>query len=387
MYRVKLKRGGLILQGNRVAQVSRRTIDLQLFAQEKTEPATPRRREEARRKGQVFKSQELASALLLMAAFAGLYLFFPYMVGEFQKLVVWVYSQQPEQLVSIAGLSGIVVTVVLSFLRLTFPLLTLVLVVGLISNVSQTGFVLSGEPLRFKLERINPAEGFKRIFSRRALVQLIKSLAKLVIVLITTYLLLRQFLKPVSVLALMELKEGTRFIGYLTLKLGLNSGAVLLALGIMDFYYQRWEYERSLMMSKQELKDELKEVEGDPQIRAKIRERQRQLASRRMMEDVPRADVVITNPIHYAVALKYDAGEMSAPVVLAKGRGYVAQRIKDIARAHEIALVENRPLAQGLYWGAEIGEEIPPEFYQAVAEVLAFIYQMQNRHYYLGKEG
>ncbi|MGB4482587.1 MAG: EscU/YscU/HrcU family type III secretion system export apparatus switch protein, partial [bacterium] len=178
MYRVKLKRGGLILQGNRVAQVSRRTIDLQLFAQEKTEPATPRRREEARRKGQVFKSQELASALLLMAAFAGLYLFFPYMVGEFQKLVVWVYSQQPEQLVSIAGLSGIVVTVVLSFLRLTFPLLTLVLVVGLISNVSQTGFVLSGEPLRFKLERINPVEGFKRIFSRRALVQLIKSLAK-----------------------------------------------------------------------------------------------------------------------------------------------------------------------------------------------------------------
>ncbi|HHY37272.1 MAG TPA: flagellar biosynthesis protein FlhB [Firmicutes bacterium] len=374
-------------QGKITVPVPRRTINLQLFAQEKTEPATPRRREEARRKGQVFKSQELVSALLLVAAFGGLYLFFPYIGGEFKKLVNWAYSLNPDQVATITGLWEILVTVILFFLRLTLPLLALVMVVGLVSNVFQTGFVLSGEPVAFKLERINPVEGLKRILSRRALVQLLKSIAKLVIVLITTYLLLRQFLKPASVLGLMELKEGTRFVGYLTLRLGLNSGAVLLALGIMDFYYQRWEYERSLMMSKQELKDELKQVEGDPQIRSKIRERQRQLASRRMMEDVPRADVVITNPTHYAVALRYDAREMSAPVVLAKGRGYVALRIKEIARDHDIALVENRPLAQGLYWGADIGEEIPPEFYQAVAEVLAFIYRMRNRYNFLGKEG
>lgn len=388
MYRDKPGRGWLEKQGIIATRVPRRSINCQLFAQEKTEPATPRRREEARRKGQVFKSQELASALLVLAAFTGLYLLFPYMVGEFQDLVAWSYSLNPEQVATIAGLSGILVSVILSFVRLTFPLLALVMVVGLLSNVSQAGFILSGEPLRFRPDRINPVEGLKRIFSRRALVQLVKSIAKLVIVVVTTYLLLRQFLRPVSLLALMELKEGARFVGHLTLRLGLHSGAVLLVLGIMDLYYQRWEYERSLMMSKQELKDELKQVEGDPQIRGKIRERQRQMASRRMMEDVPKADVVITNPTHYAVALKYDAREMSAPVVLAKGKGYLALRIKEIASAHEIALVENRSLAQGLYWGAEIGEEIPAEFYQAVAEVLAFIYRMRNRrNYFLGKEG
>ena len=150
-------------------------------------------------------------------------------------------------------------------------------------------------------------------------------------------------------------------------------------MGVMDIYYQRWEHERSLRMSKQEVKEEMKRMEGTPD-RARIRERQRQMAVLRMMEDVPKADLVITNPTQYAVALKYEAPKMLAPLVLAKGKGYMAQRIKDTAKAHEIAIVENRPLAQGLYWGTEIGEEIPVEFYQAVAEVLAFIYQLRNRY-------
>ena len=220
MYRDKPGRGWLEKQGIIATWVPRRSINCQLFAQEKTEPATPRRREEARRKGQVFKSQELASALLVLAAFTGLYLLFPYMVGEFQDLVAWSYSLNPEQVATIAGLSGILVSVILSFVRLTFPLLALVMVVGLLSNVSQTGFILSGEPLRFRPDRINPVEGLKRIFSRRALVQLVKSIAKLAVV-VTTYLLLRQFLDSFA-LALMELK-GTR-CGHLTLRLGLHSG-------------------------------------------------------------------------------------------------------------------------------------------------------------------
>lgn len=361
-------------------RVPTRSIDCQLFAEEKTERATPRRRREAKRRGQVYKSQELSSALLLLATFGILYIYLPHMKGEFENLFAWVFSLNPRQLSAPTSLNEIYPHVILSYGRLLFPLLATVTATGLISNISQTGFILSGEPLRFKPERLNPVEGFKRIFSRRALVQLSKSLAKLAIILIITRHLISQFLDQITLLSLMEIKEGVGVIGYLSLRLGLSCGAILLLVGIMDLYYQRWEHERSLKMSKQEVVDEMKHTEGDPQLRARIRERQRQMAVLRMMDNVPEADLVVTNPNQYAVALKYDAPKMSAPMVLAKGKGYMAQRIKNTARAHEIAIVENKPLAQGLYWGAEVGEAIPVEFYQAVAEVLAFIYQLQNSH-------
>ncbi|NLJ33629.1 MAG: flagellar biosynthesis protein FlhB [Firmicutes bacterium] len=361
-------------------RLPRRSLDCQLFAGEKTERPTPRRRREARQKGQVYKSQEISSALLLLATFAIIYISLPHMKEEFVKLFTFVLSLNPGVLSTPAGLIGFYPLIILSFGKLLFPLLATVLVTGLMSNILQTGFILSGEPLHLKPERLNPIEGFKRIFSRRALIQLLKSLAKLMVVLIITRLLVKKFLNRITLLSLMEMEEGIGVIGYLAMRLGLGCGAALLIVGLMDILYQRWEHERSLMMSKEEIKEEMKRMEGDPQLRARIRERQRQMAARRMMEDVPKADLVVTNPSQYAVALKYDAPTMSAPVVLAKGKGYMAQRIKDLAQSHEIALVENRPLAQGLYWGAEIGEEIPAEFYQAVAEVLAFVYQLQNRY-------
>ena len=200
------------------SRIPRRTINCQLFAQEKTEQATPRRRREARRKGQVYKSQEFSSALLLLATFGILYVSLPHMKSEFEKLFTWVFSLNPRQLSTPAGLTGIYPQIILSFGKLLFPLLVTVMASGLISNISQTGFILSGEPSRFKPERLNPVEGFKRIFSRRALVQLLKSLAKLIIVLVITRLLINQYLDQITLLSLMEMKEGVGIIGYLAMR-------------------------------------------------------------------------------------------------------------------------------------------------------------------------
>ncbi|MGI6576349.1 MAG: flagellar biosynthesis protein FlhB [bacterium] len=363
----------------RKATFRRNKIDLQLFAQEKTEQATPHRRQEARRKGQVFKSQEISSALLFLAGFFTLYLVISYMGAELERLFRWVFSLDP----TITSLSGyfpkLLLPLLRSFLKIIFPLWGTVLLVGIMANFSQVGFVFTGEPLRLKPERLHPMEGWKRIFSRSAFIQLVKSVIKLLVVSLLMYRMLGNNLESLALLSLMDLTAGIRFIGKTALHLGIYSGLALLLLGILDLFYQRWEFNKNLMMSKQEIKDELKQQEGDPQVRSRIRERQRQIGMRRMMAEIPNADVIITNPVHYAVALKYDAKSMKAPKVLAKGKEYLAQRIKEIAKKNDIPQVENPSLARGLYWAVEPGEEIPGEFYQAVAEVLAFIYKLRKQ--------
>lgn len=357
-------------------------FDLQFFAdEEKTEEATPRKKEEARKKGQAPRSAELSTILTLLAAFMVLR-----MLGN-SLLKTWLeYFNQalsPEMLnMTIAnGENGQLFLWHLKiFLQFFLPIGLGIMVVGVLVNYLQTGGLFSLDPLKPKFDRINPLQGFKRLFSPRSLVELVKSLLKLAIVGYLLWGSLRNELFPLSQSAF-HMNSLTTVAHYWDLmhKIAIRIISALLVLAVLDYVYQRWEYNKSLRMTKKELKDEYKQMEGDPQIKGKIRQRQRQMAMRRMMQDVPKADVIITNPTHYAIALKYDGTNMSAPQVLAKGEGFIAARIREVATEKEIPLVENPPLAQALYKAVQVGEFVPAHLYQAVAEVLAFVYRLKRR--------
>lgn len=259
------------------------------------------------------------------------------------------------------------------------PLMLAAAVVGAFSQVVQVGFVVSGEPLAPRLDRINPLSGLRRIFSRRALVDLLRSVAKVGVVGWIAYREVRAALATLPGLINAPLGDAVVLVGQVVLRTGFWIGGALLLVAGADYLFQRSDHERQLRMSRQELKEEFKQTEGDPQLKARIRQRQRQIAARRMMQAVPTADVVITNPVHVAVALKYEAATMAAPVVVAKGAGLIARRIREIARENDVPVVENVWLARALYDGGEIGQAIPVELYRAVADVLAFVYRMRAR--------
>lgn len=354
-------------------------INLQLFAEEKTEKATPKRRREAREKGQVLQSKEISSAIVIIASFFSLKLLGPYM---FERLLSFSNSFYKEYFSNLGLLStGDITILMMRFIAVVAiiagPITVIILILGVSSSYLQTGFLFTTKTLEMKLSRLNPIEGFKRLFSKRALVELIKCIFKVTVV---GYLIYSYTIKEIyNIFKLLDLniESIVTYIGSTVVNVGIRCGVALLVLSVFDYGYQWWEYEKNLRMTKQEVKEEFKQTEGNPQIKSKIREKQRQMAMRRMMQDVPKADVVITNPTHYAIALKYDKDKFSAPYVLAKGVDLVAQNIKDIAKKHGVPTVENRPLAQTLYNTVEIGEMIPEELYQAVAEVLAYIYSLK----------
>jgi len=359
---------------------SRLKMNLQLFAEEKTEKATPKRRREAREKGQVLKSMEINSALILLAVFGTLDILLPNLMENFKNVYrIYLEFEHPlDDLFTYPGIRNLALEISFTFIRLAGPILAVSLIVGLIVNYGQVGFLFTNETLIPKLNRLNPIEGFKRIFSKRALFELFKSVAKILIIGWTVWSQLRNDIFQVPILLKKNVTEGVRFISDKSFAVVYKAGLAFLILAILDYFYQWWEYEKSLRMSKQEIKEEYKQMEGDPQIRSKIREKQRQIGMRRMMQEIPRADVVITNPEHYAIALRYRQEEDEAPVVVAKGQGYVALRIKEIAREHNIVMVENKALAQALYKTTDIGSTIPPELFHAVAEVLAFVYNLKR---------
>jgi flagellar biosynthetic protein FlhB len=229
-----------------------------------------------------------------------------------------------------------------------------------------------------KLNKLDPIQGFKRIYSMRAIVELLKSLLKITVVGVVTFAVLWMDIDNILRLSQMTVEQSFVFIASLTVKMGLYASGALLILSFLDYLYQRFDYEKNLRMSKQDIKDEYKKSEGDPLIKSKIRQRQREMAMRRMMQDVPTADVVITNPTHYAIALKYDEKKMDAPYVVAMGVDHVAQKIKEIAKANDIIMVENRPLARALYDQVDLGQAVPEEFFQAVAEIIAYVYQTKS---------
>jgi len=348
------------------------------LAQEKTEEATPLKRREARKKGQVAKSADLNSALNLFAVAGVVFMLQAYFAGQWNN-----YFYRTLASISTPGGNPIRALVEGSniLLALAGPILLTAFVTGLITNLLQVGLVFSLESLQLKLDRLNPVEGFKRMFSFRTLVELAKSLAKMTVIVLVVFFSLKKQI-PVLLGAQGGSLEYSWKLGKdLSISLTITAVLALMVIALVDLFYQKFEHRKSLRMTKQEVKDELKQTEGDPHFKARLRERQRQMAFRRMVQEVPQATVVVTNPTHYAVALKYQRGEMNAPRVVAKGADRIAERIKKIAREHQVPLVENKPVAQFLYRHTEVGEAIPEQLYQAVAEILALVYRKHKRNF------
>ncbi|WP_339159625.1 flagellar biosynthesis protein FlhB [Paenibacillus sp. FSL W8-0186] len=357
----------------------RYTLDLQLFAGEKTEKATPKKRQDARKKGQVAKSQDLSGSVVLLSGFLCLLMFGGYMKERLMLLFSDVYYHRLNMDVTNENVMTMFGDYAVQILLLLAPLLLIVVVMAAVANYAQVGFLLTGEPLKMQLKKLDPIQGFKRIFSIRSLVEFLKSVLKLTIIGFLVYTTIWGERGNIASLGHVTIEDAFYFTSKLTMNLGLKIGAALFVLAVLDYMYQKYDHEKNLRMSKQDIKDEYKKMEGDPLIKGKIRERQRRMALQRMMQEVPKADVIITNPTHFAVALKYEGSEMDAPQVVAKGQDYVALRIREIAKEHGVIIMENKPLARALFQRAEIGDTIPADLFQAVAEVLAYVYRMKGK--------
>jgi len=358
-------------------------INLQLFAEvssgEKTEKATPKKRREAREKGQVAQSKEINSAFVLLGCFLALYIFSSYMFEQIRINALHVLTMNSgDGLYTIEGVKQLFIMSVITTARVVGPVAGMALGIGLFISFAQVGFMFTTKSIEFKPSRLNPVEGLKRILSRRSLAQLLKSLFKVFVIGYLTYKYLLSQYSSIPSLLDMEIEEIVRFIGKTTLSVGFRAGVVLLMMAVFDVFYQKYEFEKNIMMTKQEIKEEYKQTEGNPQIKSRIKEKQRQISTRRMMAEVPKADVIITNPIHFAIALKYDVQVADAPFVVAKGKDLIALKIKEIARENDVQVVENPPLARSIYQNTEIGSVIPADLFQAVAEVLAFVYSIKN---------
>lgn len=354
---------------------------LQFFAQERTEPATPRRIQRARSRGQVARSPELAAALGLLGGYLALRVSGPYAWQWLLGLArdAWGGGWWGAPVLEPADLPGLSLRTLLTTAAVAGPPLVAAALVGLAANLAQVGFVLTGQPLVPDLSRLNPLLGLQRLLSRRALVDLAKALLKVAIVGWVAWRTIAGRLAELPLLAGVRAEAVLHHVSDMVGAVVLRVGMAWLVLAALDYAYQRWEYQQSLRMTRQEVREELRETEGAPEVRQRIRRRQREVARRRMMAEVPRADVVITNPTHYAVALRYEAETMEAPEVVAKGAGVVARRIREVAEAAGVPVVENPPLARSLYEAVDIGQAIPQALYQAVAEVLAFVYRLKGR--------
>ena len=348
---------------------------------EKTEKATPKKRRDAREKGQVLKSQEVITAFCMLCMFGFMLGYSPTLVEQLMALfkdylgesfLLWGIT------VLETGADGLLPDVLLRAGLLLAPIFGIALLAGAVSNLLQVGFMFTTKTLAPKFERISPLQGFKRMFSLQTLVQLLKSLLKVAVlgyIFYTEYrALLTVFPGFLGLNLYLSLIDILRTVFTIALKMSLAMAIISAA----DFLYQFFKYEKDLKMTKQEVKDEYKLTEGDPKIKGRIRQKQRQMSMMRMMAAVPAADVVITNPTHFAVALKYEQGKSGAPMVVAKGQDHLARKIKDVAREHRVEIVENKMLARSLYAMVEVGQEIPEELYQAVAEVLVYIHRKKH---------
>lgn len=346
--------------------------------QERTESATPKKRAKAREEGQVARSMDVISVLVLGAGLAGLALMGPTMTNKGAALFTNLYrnaasqSFTPGAVVDLAGLLSS------TFFSILAPFVGLIMVFGVMGNVSQTGLLLTTKPLMPKFNRISPATGAKRIFSKRGGVELVKSLLKITVVAAAMGWAFAKTLPAFFPLMSMGLGVAYREILIAMLQLAGTAALALVLIALLDFWFQRYEHEEQLKMTKQEVKDEHKQSEGDPQLKGKIREKMRAASRARMMEDLKDADVVVTNPIRFAVALKYDPETMRAPKVVAKGARLLAARIRQAAREAGVPVLENPPLARALYKAVEVGSEVPLSLYQTVAELLAFVWKQRD---------
>jgi len=355
------------------------SIDIQLFADpSKTEKATPRRRRKAREEGQISYSRELTSASAFFGAILLMYFYAPTILKSVEDLIRYFVSVPLKDDLSQGTVVHYAQLATTYIFKVTFPLGLSIIGITVIVGLLQTRFLIAPRALRFDLNRINPIKGFQRLFSIRSIIELIKSLLKVTFVGFIAYTVMKSHIKEMISAMNMGLSAGLVSFAKILFEIGFKTGLAMLAIALFDYFYQHWEYERSIKMTKQEVKEEYKDIEGNPQIKSRQKEIMARIARQRMMQRVPEAEVVITNPLHIAVALGYKPEKMNAPIVFAKGAGELASRIKAIARKYDVPIVENKPLAHALYSAVEVGEEIPLEFYQAVAEVLAYVYTIDK---------
>lgn len=361
-------------------------LNLQFFAKdgpggEKTEPATAKKLQDVRKDGQTAKSKELITAISLMSLFILIKIYvgvvgqkftevFKDIYGTFQKV-----ADSSDNGMRMADAVSSVREVLMSSISIAVPIFIVAVVVGILCNSLQQKWMVTAKPLQPKMSKISPASGFKRIFSFRQLFELIKSIAMMFVIGIMSYVTIKDKVNILLTFYDISLNAALKTVGDIIIDLGIKISTAFLIVGFVDLIYQKLKFKNDNMMTKQEIKDEYKNTEGDPQVKGQIRRKMAEISRRRMMEQLPEADVVITNPTHFAVALKYEPDSGKAPVVIAKGADYLAFQIKDKARECNIEIVENKPLARMLYHNVDIGMEIPPELYQVVAEILAKILQ------------
>jgi len=342
---------------------------------DKTEEPTPHRLREARRKGQVFKSVELNSAINIVGVMVLFVVFSAMAFRGFETVFSIFIGDMLSFPLTGSNVQVVFQEAVTRYLLMVAPIFAVAIFLGVSSNLIQVGFLASTQQMSPQLNRLNPVEGLKKIFSKKALFEMVKSILKIIIIGAVTYFYIRSQMDTMLLLVNQTAETSLGVYWRTMTNLGIIVGLVFLIIAFLDYLFQRHEYKTSLKMSRKEIKDEYKHLEGDPLVRAKIREKQRQVARERMLQDVPSADVVITNPTELAIALIYREGQDQAPRVVAKGAAVLARRIKEIASEHDIAVVENPPVAQMLWKHTELGDEIPIELYQAVAEILATVFQ------------
>ncbi len=348
---------------------------------QKTEKATPKKRRDERKKGNIFFSNDAVSVAVLLVGLATFFLTATYQASNLQQMIRTCISltQVGQTQLAIGDLKALMVQFLWAFAKTSVPLLLATALAGVAATFLQTKMLVTGESLRPKFSRLNPIQGFKRLFSLRSLVEALKGLLKISVLLYIIYRFLAGVVDVFTKYLFTDLEAACSHLANLVFQMSMQIAAAYVVLAAADYFYQWWDYERQIRMSKQEIKEEFKQMEGDPQVKGKIKEIQRKMAQSRMMQKVPQADVVVRNPTHFAVALRYKEDRDRAPVVLAKGQDEVALRIVKCAEENGVAVVENVPLARALYASTDLDREIPPELYGAVAEVLVYLYQMSGK--------
>ena len=363
--------------------------NLQLFAKdgpggEKTEPASQKKLDDARKEGNVAKSKEIVNAVGLISSFY----FLKFMIGNIGNSIMELYKVVYERIptyasnaneITINSTATILGEVFKQLLMIILPFLAFGFIIAFLMDCVQIKWMVTSKPLKPKFSKINPIKGVKRIFSKQSLINLLKSLGIVVICVAVVLSELSALIDMIFNLYSISIEDAILAVGNSVFNIAIKISIIYLIIGIVDFAFQKWKFKEDMKMTKQEVKDEYKNQEGDPKVKSQQKARMRQASQRRMMQQLPKADVVITNPTHFAVALMYDTNVASAPLVIAKGEDYLAQRIKEKAKENKIEIIENKPLARALYQSTDIGDEVPQELYQAVAEVLAYVYNLKNK--------
>jgi flagellar biosynthetic protein FlhB len=346
--------------------------------QDKTEPATPKKLEDARKRGQVAVSREVPSVFILFMTLGVFFFLGGQMFQDLSDLMQGLLQNSIAVELHETSATELLSSVLGKVFWMLFPLTIAVLVAGIAANISQFGILFTVKPLVPRFSKMSPIRGLKRLFSLRSVVEVTKALFKILIIGVLAYATVQKHVARLPDLMQMAVLDILKFTGQVSLEICFYTFLALMVLAGLDYAYQRWQYENDLKMTKQEVKEELKHREGDPTVKARIKRAQIEISQRRMMADVPTADVVVTNPTHLAIALKFDTQAMDAPQVVAKGAGYIAARIKEVADASGVPVIEQKPLAQVLFKTVDIGELIPVSLYKAVAEVLAYVYRLKG---------